>query len=133
MKNYSIIALLLCYNITFSQDFTPNYDESKIPEYKLPALLTSKNGNEISTSAQWEKNRRKEIVSDFEEYVYGKIPKGKVNVKTELVKEMDAFDGKATMITQDKLLKTLCWYDNGWSFSKRILELIEAYSKLEVK
>ncbi len=43
------------------------------------------------------------------------------------------FDGKATMITQDKLLKTLCWYDNGWSFSKRILELIEAYSKLEVK
>ncbi len=43
------------------------------------------------------------------------------------------FDGKATMITQNKLLKTLCWYDNGWSFSKRILELIEAYSKLEVK
>ncbi len=43
------------------------------------------------------------------------------------------FDGKATMITQDKLLKTLCWYDNGWGFSKRILELIEAYSKLEVK
>jgi len=43
------------------------------------------------------------------------------------------FDGKATMITQDKLLKTICWYDNGWGFSKRILELIEAYSKLEVK
>ena len=42
------------------------------------------------------------------------------------------FDGKATMITQGKLLKTLCWYDNGWSFSKRILELVEAYSKLEV-
>ncbi len=43
------------------------------------------------------------------------------------------FDGKATMITQDKLLKTLCWYDSGWGFSKRILELVEAYSKLEVK
>lgn len=43
------------------------------------------------------------------------------------------FDGKVTMITQDKLLKTLCWYDSGWGFSKRILELIEAYSKLEVK
>lgn len=43
------------------------------------------------------------------------------------------FDGKVTMITQDKLLKTLCWYDSGWGFSKRILELIEAYSKLEMK
>lgn len=43
------------------------------------------------------------------------------------------FDAKATMITQGKLLKTLCWYDNGWGFSQRILELIEAYSKLEVK
>lgn len=43
------------------------------------------------------------------------------------------FDGKVTMIIQDKLLKTLCWYDSGWGFSKRILELIEAYSKLEVK
>ena len=31
------------------------------------------------------------------------------------------FDEKATMITKDALLKTLCWYDNGWGFSKRIL------------
>jgi len=49
------------------------------------------------------------------------------------ISETMIFDGKATMITQDKLLKTLCWYDNGWGFSKRILELVEAYSKLEVK
>ncbi|MEE8340698.1 MAG: glyceraldehyde 3-phosphate dehydrogenase NAD-binding domain-containing protein [Candidatus Neomarinimicrobiota bacterium] len=43
------------------------------------------------------------------------------------------FDGKATMLTQERLLKTICWYDSGWGFSKRILELIEAYSKLEVQ
>lgn len=49
------------------------------------------------------------------------------------ISETMIFDGKITMITQDKLLKTLCWYDSGWGFSKRILELIEAYSKLEVK
>ena len=41
------------------------------------------------------------------------------------------FDEKATMITKDALLKTLCWYDNGWGFSKRILEVIDAYAKLE--
>jgi len=41
------------------------------------------------------------------------------------------FDEKATMITKDELLKTLCWYDNGWGFSKRILEVVDAYAKLE--
>ena len=40
-------------------------------------------------------------------------------------------DEKATMITKDALLKTLCWYDNGWGFSKRILEVVDAYAKLE--
>jgi len=48
-------------------------------------------------------------------------------------KETMVFDEKATMITKDSLLKTLCWYDNGWGFSKRILEMIDAYAKLEEK
>jgi glyceraldehyde 3-phosphate dehydrogenase len=48
-------------------------------------------------------------------------------------KETMVFDEKATMITKDALLKTLCWYDNGWGFSKRILEMIDAYSKIEEK
>ena len=45
--------------------------------------------------------------------------------------ETMVFDEKATMITKDALLKTLCWYDNGWGFSKRILEVIDCYAKLE--
>jgi len=48
-------------------------------------------------------------------------------------KETMVFDEKATMITKDALLKTLCWYDNGWGFSKRILEMIDAYAKMEEK
>ena len=47
--------------------------------------------------------------------------------------ETMVFDEKATMITKDALLKTLCWYDNGWGFSKRILEMIDAYAKIEEK
>lgn len=95
---YTFLLLFSFVFITgFAQDFTPNYDESNIPEYTLPALLTSKNGTQVSTPEQWEKSRRKEILADFEEYVYGKIPKGNVKVKTELVKVMDAFNGKASM------------------------------------
>ena len=48
-------------------------------------------------------------------------------------KETMVFDEKATMITKEALLKTLCWYDNGWGFSKRILEMIDAYAKVEEK
>ena len=41
------------------------------------------------------------------------------------------FDAKATMLTADELLKTLCWYDNGWGFSKRILDTIGLYENGE--
>ena len=41
--------------------------------------------------------------------------------------ETMVFDAKATMYTAGTLLKTLCWYDNGWGFSRRILETISLY------
>lgn len=95
---YAFLLLCTFFFLTGNaQDFTPNYDESKIPEYELPELLFSKEGGLVATSSQWEKTRRNEILADFEEYVYGKIPKGKFQVKTELIKEMDALNGKATM------------------------------------
>lgn len=43
------------------------------------------------------------------------------------------FDAKATMISSNKLLKTICWYDDGYGYSKRILELVKAYHRLETK
>ena len=47
--------------------------------------------------------------------------------------ETMVYDEKATMITKDSLLKTLCWYDNGWGFASRILDVVDAYSALEEK
>ncbi len=41
--------------------------------------------------------------------------------------ETMVFDAKATMVTAESLIKTLCWYDNGWGFSKRILDTIGLY------
>ncbi|MFQ6608186.1 MAG: type I glyceraldehyde-3-phosphate dehydrogenase [Fidelibacterota bacterium] len=43
------------------------------------------------------------------------------------------FDAKATMIASGKMLKTLCWYDNGWGFAKRILEMADHYRELEIR
>ncbi len=97
MKYLTIIALLLFSTDCFSQEFIPNYTESNIPEYQLPELLITKSADKVITPDQWNKIRRKEILDDFEKYVYGKVPSGKVKVQTELMQEMDAFDGTAIM------------------------------------
>ncbi len=41
------------------------------------------------------------------------------------------FDAQATMIAAGKLLKTISWYDDGYGYSQRILELVKAYGNLE--
>ena len=40
------------------------------------------------------------------------------------------FDSQATMIAAGKLLKTISWFDNGWGFANRILDLADAYASL---
>ncbi|MBT4372270.1 MAG: type I glyceraldehyde-3-phosphate dehydrogenase [Candidatus Marinimicrobia bacterium] len=40
------------------------------------------------------------------------------------------FDSQATMMASGKLLKTISWFDNGWGFANRILELADAYASL---
>ena len=53
-----------------------NYDESIAnPFPKLPELLTLKNGKKVTKADQWWKQRRPEIVEEFEREVVGRIPK----------------------------------------------------------
>ena len=52
-----------------------NYDESKANPYgDLPDALTLKNGQKVTSAEQWWKQRRPEIVEDFEREVLGRIP-----------------------------------------------------------
>jgi len=52
-----------------------NYDESLANPYpNLPDILTLKNGEKVSTSEMWWKQRRPEIVEDMEREVYGRLP-----------------------------------------------------------
>jgi hypothetical protein len=53
-----------------------NYDESLANPYPvLPDVLTLKDGQKVTTAEQWWKQRRPEIVEDFEREVYGRLPK----------------------------------------------------------
>ena len=70
-----------------AQDQT-NYDESKVPSYKLPELLVSVKGKPITSSKEWMEIRRPEILSLFEENMYGKIP-GVLNITSYKIIEKD--------------------------------------------
>jgi hypothetical protein len=53
-----------------------NYDEATANPYpNLPDALTLKNGQKVTTAEMWWKQRRPEIVEDFEREVYGRVPK----------------------------------------------------------
>jgi hypothetical protein len=53
-----------------------NYDESTANPYpKLPDVLTTKDGGQVSSADMWWKQRRPEIKEDMEREVYGRLPK----------------------------------------------------------
>jgi hypothetical protein len=53
----------------------PNYNESLVPPYALPDPLKS-----VKTSEDWIGSRRPEILSQFEQLVYGKTPNRDVQI-----------------------------------------------------
>jgi len=53
-----------------------NYDESLAnPCPQLPDVLTTKDGKKVTTADLWWKQRRPELIEDFEREVYGRVPK----------------------------------------------------------
>ncbi len=53
-----------------------NYDPAKANPYPdLPEVLHLNNGQKVTTAAQWWKQRRPEIVEDFDREVLGRVPK----------------------------------------------------------
>jgi hypothetical protein len=96
MKIFAVYLMLLFSPILlFSQE--ANYDESKMPAYKLPELLRLKNGKEVKSSKVWMKKRRPEILADFENEMFGKIPRTLKITSSKVLEESNkAFDGKAT-------------------------------------
>jgi hypothetical protein len=68
-----------------------NYDEATAnPFPNLPDALTLKNGKKVATTAVWWRERRPEIVEDFEREVVGRIPKKVPKVTWEVTKTAEA-------------------------------------------
>src|SRR5690606_14468782 len=67
-----------------------NTDESKANPYpNLPDVLTLKNGQRVTTDDDWWKQRRPEIVEDFEREIYGRVPANVPRVDWKVAERMD--------------------------------------------
>ena len=65
-----------------------NYTESKVPEYQLPDPLKMFDGKLVTTAHEW-KDRRDEILSFYEEQIYGRVPGNAPNVTWSVIETTD--------------------------------------------
>jgi hypothetical protein len=96
MKNRILIILLAAFSITLSaQQTEANYDEAKVPVFKLPDPLIFNNGSKVMDKGDWTK-RRSEILEIFKNEMYGNSPewKGKIE-STEISSDISALNGSA--------------------------------------
>ena len=101
MKNLIFLCLLplslifSVVNSSLAQHREANYDEAKVPDYELPSLLLTSDNQPVTTPEQWAK-RRAEILSLFEEHMYGRVPGQVDTLHFEVTSEdPDALNGTA--------------------------------------
>ena len=41
------------------------------------------------------------------------------------------FDSLATMVLGDRISKTIAWYDNGWGYAHRVVDLIQRFKEID--
>ena len=100
----------------------PNYDETKVPAYTLPDPLVMNDGTPVTSIAQWEGERRAELLELFRREVYGRSPdrlEGQ-HYKVVLTDE-NAIGGMATRqeiliyfdASEEKYIRLVTWVPNG--------------------
>jgi hypothetical protein len=78
-----------------------NYDPEKanpFPDY--PEVLTLKNGQKVTTPEMWWKQRRPEIVEDFEREVVGRVPKNVPKVTWQVTETVNTTVGDLPVIAK---------------------------------
>lgn len=93
-------------------DRNVNYNESLVPDYDLPPLLTTAEGKRITTPNEWRNVRRPQLLSLFSNLIYGRVPEPSSPIQTryETVRiDREFIDGRATR----RDVKILFSNDNG--------------------
>jgi hypothetical protein len=78
-----------------------NYDESKADVYpNLPDPLVEKSGKPVRTAEEWWKERRPEIVEDFDREILGRVPANLPKVTWEVVSTTTEKVGDVPVVTK---------------------------------
>lgn len=78
-----------------------NYDEAKANPYpNLPDPLKLNDGKSVTTAKEWWTKRRPEIVAQFDEDVYGRVPAGVPKVTWQVVSTRKESIGAVPVITK---------------------------------
>jgi len=78
-----------------------NWDESKANVYpNLPDPLVEKNGKHVTTAEEWWKERRPEIVADFDREILGATPANLPKVNWEVVSTTSESIGHVAVVTR---------------------------------
>jgi hypothetical protein len=96
----TLLSLLLIFsfasNLHAQRPALTNYDESKVPEYSLPAVLTTSSRKKVRSVKVWENIRRPEILDLFAENIYGKMPLKYDKITYSITyEEKNSMNGKA--------------------------------------
>lgn len=90
------VVLLASLSPASAQPAGYNYDESKVPEFTLPKLLTTQDGKPVTTAETWMQQRRPELLQLFQDHVFGTLPDRRPILRTRLRSRVnDAVEGKA--------------------------------------
>lgn len=80
-----------------------NTSEEKVNTYSLPDALTLKNGQKVKSSKDWFEKRRPELIRDFENEIYGRLPQHIPSVTWQVVSVKDTTVGNQAI--KEKTLK----------------------------
>ncbi|MEM7532338.1 MAG: acetylxylan esterase [Chloroflexota bacterium] len=72
-----------------TQALQTNYVEADVPEYTLPNPLQMVDGTPVTDATMWTEQRRAEILTLFEEDVYGKTPSTTLDMRTVIHSVVD--------------------------------------------
>ena len=100
LQNFGCFLLIVLFTSSFSVTAQPKgylYDESKVAPYELPDPLACLDGTKVTDSSAWLKKRRPEVLSLFEDEVFGRSPGKPKAMRFEVVEgAKEALGGKAT-------------------------------------
>lgn len=68
------IKLVFFLSVIMIKCYAQNYDETKVPAYTLPDALKTLSNTVVTDKTKWETVRRPEIVTLFENNIYGQMP-----------------------------------------------------------